>query len=86
MSTEDDAAPVDRFTLTMRLDASLSISSGGQLQNWIKPGAEASVSWQGISDAGQVESATKFLNEEIIEPIVASVIAQSQERLRKIEV
>lgn len=79
-----DDAPVDRFTLTMKLDASLSISSGGQLQNWIKPGVEAAVSWQGIPTEEQVASATDFLNKEIVEPIVAHVIKESQERLQQI--
>jgi len=83
MASNEDT-PIDRFTLTMRLDASLSITTGGQLQNWIKPGAEASISWQGIPDEKQVEDATEFLNNQIIEPIVASVIAESQERLRQI--
>jgi hypothetical protein len=79
-----DDAPVDRFTLTMKLDASLSISSGGQLQNWIKPGVEASVSWQGIPTEEQVAGATEFLNREIVEPIVAHVIKESQDRLQQI--
>lgn len=73
------AEQIKRFTLTVRLDASLAIDGGrgAALQNWVKPGVEAAISWNAIPSEEDLGSATKFLSEQVTEPILTSVVGQA---------
>lgn len=71
--------PVKRFTLTVRLDASLAIDGGrgAALQNWVKPGVEAAISWGSIPSEDDLKAATQFLSDQVTEPILTSVVGQA---------
>lgn len=74
--------PANRFTLEMRMDATLSVKAGGELVNWIKPGASASMHWDnGVPTANQIEKASNYLARQIIEPILEEIVETSRQKL-----
>ena len=74
-----------QFRLSLKLDATLAVNGGNGFQNWIKPGVEASVTWDGLPSDDQIAAATTYLQQQIVEPIVAQVVETAAERVRELE-
>ena len=74
----------DRFTLTMRVDASLQIRTGGELSNWIKPGSEASVSWAGLPSDDEIQVAAEWLQVKILNPTIEDFILTSTGKIQEL--
>jgi len=81
MSDED--ARVERTKLTISLGATVSVSTGGDFQDWIKPGVAFSISFDGIPSEDQLRASTEFIGSQILSPVLEDVIVLSQQKLEE---
>jgi hypothetical protein len=74
---------IERFELRLRMDATISIhDSTGNVEQWIKPGSEAAVTWNGMPTAPEIELSYEALS-KVAAATLKAVIVQSTEELRK---
>jgi hypothetical protein len=83
LGTMTDQPEVIDTRLTLTLGASLEVNTGkdGGFNDWIRPEASYSIKWSGIPTEKQVRTATRFIQRQILDPVLEDVIAASQSRL-----
>jgi hypothetical protein len=73
---------IQRVRLALRLDATITVyDDTGAPSDWLKPGSEASVTWNGIPSEPEVKLAYQYLEKRNADAL-ERVIAQTQTRLR----
>jgi hypothetical protein len=76
-----EPAAVDRFQIALSLGATFKING----EAWTKPGAETSISWRGIPDQDQVNTAIEFMEKKILEPMMIDVAELAMKYTRQAE-
>jgi len=79
----DEAAQVVKTKLTINLGATVAVSTGGDFQDWIKPGVAFSISFDGIPSEEQLRASTEFIGSQILSPVLEDVIVLSQQKLEE---
>lgn len=87
MSEPEQPTRIDSFQLTLRMDATLTVNG----DQWLKPGAEGSITWRGhewggewqdpIPSEEELKIASKMIQAGIVGPILEEMIALSQRRV-----
>ena len=67
--------------LTLHFGATLAVNGGSGFNDWIKPAASYSIKWGGVPTEEQIRLATKFIQDEVLSPILGEIIATAQTRL-----
>jgi hypothetical protein len=77
---------VERFELRLRLDATITVYDGaGQPSDWLKPGAEAAVSWRGgIPSQEEIHLGYQHMQHTVLAPMVEEIVVQLRARLDEI--
>ena len=75
-------AKIEKVSLTWKLDASLTVTADGK-DNWVKPGAAASITFDGLPTEEQVEIASEHMIKNIIEPQIETIISSAFAQIDK---
>lgn len=69
------------MSITLRLDSTVTLyDSVGNATDWIKPGVETSMKFNGVPDGNQVDAAIKAMRDGVLNPVLSDVLASVQER------
>ena len=81
---------IESFSLTVRMDATLTVNG----DNWVKPGAEGTITWKGhewreewqdpVPTADELAAAFKLIQREILSPVLEEVIEASTRRVAEV--
>jgi len=74
-------ADVDKFKVELHLGATLQ--SGNS--TWLKPGVGTSITFNGIPDKEQLDTAMKFMHSQILEPVMEEVVDTAINYAKKAE-
>jgi hypothetical protein len=80
---DDPDARVTGTRLTLNLNATVSISTGADWNDWVKPGVAFSISFDGIPSEDQLRASTEFIGSQILSPVLEDVIVLSQQKLEE---
>jgi hypothetical protein len=78
-------AETERFKLTLRMDATVTIyDATGQATDWLKPGSEVSHTWKGMPT--QEEVALRYNDmKEVCSATLEDVLATTQSRAQAVQ-
>jgi hypothetical protein len=81
VQTPDDigGSPIERFTLTLRLDTTLTVNS----TNWMKPGCEGSITWKRLPTEQELKDAAAWIQFGVIDPILQDNIGHLSQQLEE---
>ena len=75
------AAKITEVVVTYRLDATVTVDKS----QWIKPGVEASIKFDGVPTPERLEAGSQYLISKVVEPILGQVIEMVLEESVKAE-
>jgi hypothetical protein len=68
--------------LTLHFGATIAVStSASGFNDWIRPSASFSTKWKGVPSEEQVQTATTFIQHNVLGPILDEIIGVAQQRL-----
>ena len=77
-----DAPEITQTQLTLHLGATLAVTTTASgWQDFIKPSASFSTTFNGVPTEEQLRLATQFVQEQALDPILANIIVTMQSRL-----
>lgn len=81
VETPDDivASPIEKFTLTLRLDTTLTVNG----TNWMKPGVEGAITWKRLPSEQELADAAAYIQFGVIDPVLQDNIAHLSKRLEE---
>lgn len=72
---KDELPDVESVELRLRLDATLTVNKGtSTATEWLKPGVEGSMRWNGIPTQEQIQMGYQFINQGMLAPTLEDVI------------
>lgn len=82
MSETDAPLPdVTGMKVTVKVDATVTLyDSVGNATDWLKPGVESSMKWNGVPDESQIRSAVTFMRDHVLNPTIDDVLTSVTER------
>ena len=79
--TAPDGA-IEWVEISLKLDATITVGgSGGEPQEWLKPGAAGKVRMSGLPDAKQLTDAYRYIQQGIVAPALEEVIVAIQQKM-----
>lgn len=92
MADEQIPARLEKFSLTVRMDATLTVNDD---QHWIKPGTEGGMTWKGymydgkwmdpIPTPDQVKSAFELIQRHILAPVLDEMVVLATRRIAEVQ-
>lgn len=77
-----DAPEITQTQLTLHLGATLAVTTTASgWQDFIKPSASFSTTFNGVPTEEQLRLATQFVQEQVLDPILDNIIVTMQSRL-----
>lgn len=72
---------IEKFKLTIRMDATITVYDGaGTPSDWLKPGSEASVTWNGVPTEEELSLRYRDLS-KVATATLEDVLVSSRKRL-----
>lgn len=76
---EQLGSPIESFTLTMKLDCTLSVNG----TDWMKPGVQGAIKWKRLPSEEELTLGTTYIQQAVIGPAIADAIAHMSARLEE---
>lgn len=83
MSEESKGAEITQFKIEHRLDTTVTINGNTNSPTWIKPGVNTGFTFNGIPTNEQIRAASKYMSEQILDPLIAEIVENVAEQLKK---
>lgn len=79
-----DAPEITQTQLTLHLGATLAVTTTASgWQDFIKPSASFSTTFNGVPTEEQLRLATQFVQDQVLSPLLEEIIQTAQARLTK---
>ena len=73
---------VERVKLTLKMDATITVfDTTGEPTTWLKPGAEASVTWRGQPTREEMIQGYVYLQNDTLAPMLEDIISSLRDKM-----
>jgi len=76
---EQVGSPIVSFTLTMKLDCTLTVNS----TDWFKPSVQGAIQWNRLPSEEELKMGSEYIQGAVIGPAIADAIAHMSARLEE---
>jgi|DEB0MinimDraft_3_1074331.scaffolds.fasta_scaffold217185_1 hypothetical protein len=82
MNEQEIPAQIETVRLTLKMDATITVTGDdGRTSDWLKPGAEASVTWRGQPTREELIQAYVYLQNDTLAPMLEDVISSLRDKM-----
>lgn len=82
MNEEELPTQIEKVRLTLRMAATISVTgSDGNTSDWLKPGAEASVTWRGQPTREEMIQGYVYLQNDTLAPMLEDIISTLRDKM-----
>ena len=82
MNEDELPARIEKVRLTLRMDATITVTGAdGTSTDWLKPGAEASVTWRGQPTREEMIQGYVYLQNDTLAPMLEDIISSLRDKM-----
>ena len=82
MNEDELPARIEKVRLTLRMDATITVTGAdGNASDWLKPGAEASVTWRGQPTREEMIQGYVYLQNDTLAPMLEDIISSLRDKM-----
>lgn len=82
MNEDELPARIEKVRLTLRMDATITVTGAdGNSTDWLKPGAEASVTWRGQPTREEMIQGYVYLQNDTLAPMLEDIISSLRDKM-----